>query len=107
MNCEHRDDCRMAKRIESADLLRNHPDKIPIVIKPHNSAKNKFGMVQSNFLVPKLYSFHEFVFLIRKKLRLDKSEALYITVNSIYLPGLFKSISSLYVLLFRSHLGMV
>ena len=51
-------------------MLVEHPDKIPALLIPLNPSANYNKLPQNKFLVPKQYSFHDFVFVIRKKLRL-------------------------------------
>lgn len=84
------------RKKESQDLINSHPGKIPVIIKPESSIRNHFQIQQSRFLVPSLYSFHEFIFLIRKRLQLKQSESLYISVGLNSFPSLSRSLSSIY-----------
>ena len=58
---------------------------------------NKAQPLCSNkFLVPKAFTFQDFQFNIRKKLKLSKSSSLCLTVNEKTIPVLDASIVSVY-----------
>ena len=84
------------RKSECEQLLKAYPEKIPLIIEPQNSVGNKLFMDQNKFLVPKMYTFHELLFLIRKKLKIHQDEALYVTVKSSYFPVMSRSINSIY-----------
>lgn len=84
------------RKQESDKLLANYSDKLPIILEPYSSSGNRYLIKQNKFLVPKLYTFHEFIFLIRKKLTLLKSESLFITIGNSYFPALNRSLVSIY-----------
>lgn len=85
-----------SRKAESSRLLDNHPAKLPIIVEPVISKKNSYGFIQNRFLVPKTYTFHEFIFHLRRRLELDRNDALYILVNRKHLPALDRSMSSVY-----------
>ena len=84
------------RKMQCEQLLKEYQDKIPIVLEPNESSKNGYIISQNKFLVPKLYTFHELVFLIRKKLKLNQSESLFITVGDSSFPSMNKSLNSIY-----------
>ena len=84
------------RKEESEKLLISHPEKIPVIVEPHNSSSNSYHIKQNKFLVPRLYTFHEFIYLLRKKLLLPRSEALYITVAYTNFPSLSRNMNSIY-----------
>lgn len=84
------------RKEESRKLLDSHPDKIPIIIEPQVSGSNGFKLEQNKFLVPKMYTFHEFVFHIRKRLLLKNSESLFLTVAGNNFPAMNRTLNSVY-----------
>jgi Microtubule associated protein 1A/1B, light chain 3. len=70
-----------------------HPNMIPLILEP---VKNGVVLENNKFLVPKAYSFHEFTFNIRKRLKLSNSVALCFLVNDKHVPTLDKSMLAIY-----------
>lgn len=84
-------------RKELADqMLSDHSDKVPVILAPFSSSSNIFKLTQSKFLVPRQFTFHDFIFVIRKKLRLSPKESLFIMVNSSIFPNMSRSMHSIY-----------
>ena len=71
----------------------SNPNMIPMIVEP---AKNAEPLSNCKFLVPKAYGFQEFQFNIRKKLKLSKETALFLTVNEKIVPTLEASMLSIY-----------
>ena len=85
-----------SRKEESRKLLISYPDKIPLILEPYETSNNAYKLEQSRFLIPKLYTFHEFIFHIRKRLTLKNSESLFLTVAGNHFPSMSRTISSIY-----------
>lgn len=85
-----------SRKEESSKLLSNYPDKVPIIVESQSSGKNEYKLDQNRFLVPKLYTFHEFIFHIRRRLILKNSDSLFMTVAENYFPAMNRTLSSIY-----------
>ena len=70
-----------------------HPNMLPLIIEPFNT---KVVLSNNKFLVPKAYSFQEFQFSIRKKLKLSKNRLLYFLVNEKHVVSPEKSMLAVY-----------
>ena len=70
---------------ESYRLLPKYPDRIPVIIeKNNNSKKNKLQTLAKNkFLVPKILTIGQFVYVIKQKLKIQPEEAIFLFVNNI------------------------
>jgi len=67
---------------ESSKILEKYPDRVPIIVE--KGLKSKIKDIDKNkFLVPADMSFGQFMFIIRKRIKLDSTEALFIFVNNI------------------------
>lgn len=86
-----------SRKEESSKLASSFPDKIPIIIEPQQSGGNGYKLDQNKFLVPKLYTFHEFIFHIRKRLSLKNSESLFLTVAGNNFPSMSRTLASVYL----------
>mmetsp|Transcript_14176 Transcript_14176/g.14244 ORF Transcript_14176/g.14244 Transcript_14176/m.14244 type:complete len:119 (+) Transcript_14176:49-405(+) len=84
------------RRLEANRLLEIHPTKLPIIVEPISSKNNAYGFIQNRFLVPKNYTFHEFIFHLRRRLELDRTDALYVLVSQKHLPALDRNMISIY-----------
>jgi hypothetical protein len=84
------------RKLESAKLTTDFSDKVPVLIKPFSKKKNLYFMEQNRFLVPKMYTFHEFVYIIRKKLKLGKNDTLYMTVAGNHFPAMHRTMNGIY-----------
>ncbi|CAG9330354.1 unnamed protein product [Blepharisma stoltei] len=84
------------RRNEFERILNNHPNKIPIILEPAKKTKNAITIKQNKFLVPKLFTFHEFLFQVRKRVGLSSGESLYVAVAGFYFPSLDRTMMSIY-----------
>ena len=80
------------RKDEALKILSAHATKIPVILEPHNSAH---VLQQSRFLVPKNYTFQEFVFHIRKRMQIGAMSSLYITTRN-QIPAMDHSIGKVY-----------
>lgn len=85
-----------SRRSDSENLIKNYPDRVPIILEPYKCRQNVFNIGQTRFLVPKLYSFHEFIFHIRRKVDIKKTDSLYLIVGENYFPAMNRTMSSIY-----------
>ena len=70
-----------------------HPNMIPLIIEP-----TALGEVlpHNKYLIPKAYSFHEFNFNIRKRLKLSQNAVLHLLINDKQVPALDTSMLAIY-----------
>lgn len=83
------------KRInESNRIIKKHPERIPIVVcKSKNDSLPDID--KQKYLVPKDMSIGQFMYVIRKRIKLEANQALFILINSTLQPS-NKSISEIY-----------
>jgi GABA(A) receptor-associated protein len=83
------------KRKEESDNIKDkYPDRIPIIVQKHEGSELP-DIDKYKYLVPKNMSITQFSFIIRKRVNLDSSQAIFITINS-KLVGSNKTISEIY-----------
>ena len=79
---------------ESNNIIKKYPDRIPIIVeKSYHSNINVID--KSKFLVPKDMTLGQFVYIIRKRIDMKSSQALFIYINNI-LPPSNNLISTIY-----------
>ena len=63
-------------------LSQNHPDRIPIFVRKARSCKSDIPEVpKSKFLVPKMLTVGQFVYIIRRQIKLSAESALFFFVE--------------------------
>jgi GABA(A) receptor-associated protein len=65
---------------ESKKILLKYPTRIPIIVEKHE--KCQFEEInKKKYLVPKNMPMNQFIFIIRKRIKLDPSKTLFVMVN--------------------------
>lgn len=79
---------------ESINILKKYPDRIPIIVEKYKNS-NINDIDKCKFLVPRDMTIGQFIYVIRKRIKLKSEHALFITINN-QLPASGKLISYLY-----------
>ena len=79
---------------EALNIMGKYPNSLPIIVQ--NGPSSTLPLIDKNkFLVPKDITFGEFVYVIRKRLKLKEYQSIFVFVNRT-LPLNTKLISVLY-----------
>ena len=74
------------KRIsQSEKILKKYPDRVPIIIEKHKNS-NISEIDKNKYLVPVNLTVGQLVYVIRRRLKLEKETALFIFCNDILPP---------------------
>ena len=76
-----------ARKAESSRLRLLHASRLPVIVKRSASCSRSVEIDKSKFLVPEDITTMQFVDVIRKRIRLNKNEALFLYCNSSLLSG--------------------
>tara|TARA_Y100000389_G_scaffold201575_2_gene244614 strand:- start:2906 stop:3253 length:348 start_codon:yes stop_codon:yes gene_type:complete len=82
------------RKEESDNVIEKYPDRIPIIVQKHKTTDLP-EVDKCKYLVPKSMSITQFSFIIRKRIKLEPSQAIFISINN-KLVGSSKTISELY-----------
>lgn len=67
---------------ESSKILQKYPGRIPIIVEKKH--KSKIPDIDKNkYLVPKEMTMGQFIYVIRKRIKLNPTEALFVFTNNI------------------------
>lgn len=81
---------------ESTKILDLHPGRVPIICERSASASNDCPNIDKNkFLVPRDFSLGEFMYIIRKRLRIPPEKAIFLFINDNIVPASL-TLSSIY-----------
>ena len=67
---------------ESSKIIEKYPNRIPIIIEKDKKSKIK-DIDKNKFLVPNDMTLGQFIYVVRKRIKLDPTEALFFFVNNI------------------------
>tara|TARA_B100000212_G_scaffold317645_1_gene273453 strand:+ start:418 stop:762 length:345 start_codon:yes stop_codon:yes gene_type:complete len=71
------------KRIkESENILKKYPNRIPAIVERFRKCKDIDNIDKIKYLVPDDLTIGQFVFVIRKRLKLTPDKALFIFINN-------------------------
>jgi len=75
------------KRIkESENILKKYPNRIPVIVEKNLICNNINDIDKNKYLVPEELTIGQFIFIIRKRLKLSADKALFIFINSKLIP---------------------
>jgi GABA(A) receptor-associated protein len=84
------------RRVESAVIKIKYPDRIPVICEvSKQAAADGIVLDKSKYLVPNNLTMGQFIYVIRRRIKLDPEKALFIFINNT-LPPTGSVISSLY-----------
>ena len=66
---------------ESARILEKYPDRVPIFVEKYHKCDLE-DIDKNKFLVPSDMSLSQFIYVIRKRVNLDSTQALFFFVNN-------------------------
>lgn len=67
---------------ESTNIKNKYPDRIPIIVEKYKDSKLP-TIDKCKYLVPKDMNLGQFVYIIRKRIKIESNQALFVTVNSV------------------------
>ena len=74
------------RKNESNNIMRKHPERIPIIV-CKNCGDNLPTIDKQKYLVPKDMSIGQFMYVIRKRIKLEPNQALFVLVNNTLQPS--------------------
>ena len=71
---------------ESNKIMKKYPLRVPIIVeKCKNSLINNID--KNKYLVPSDLNMNQFVYIIRKRIKLDKSQSIFLMINNTICPS--------------------
>lgn len=69
------------RTIESSRVLQKYPDRIPIICEKNSRANDCPEIDKKKYLVPHDLTMGQFMYVIRKRLKLQSEEAIFLFIN--------------------------
>jgi GABA(A) receptor-associated protein len=73
------------RQIESDKVMKRFPERIPIIVEP--AIKDIMEIDKKKYMVSKEMTLGQFIFIVRKRLKVDSSTALFFTVGGELMTG--------------------
>tara|TARA_A100001388_G_C28387444_1_gene319899 strand:- start:37 stop:444 length:408 start_codon:yes stop_codon:yes gene_type:complete len=84
------------RKHESSTILKKYPDKVGIIVQKSNKCYEDIELDKQKFLVPKNITMGQFLFIIRKRLKLKAEKAIYMFTENCSIPPTSYLISNIY-----------
>lgn len=75
------------RKTEFERIKKKYPDRIPVIVEKSKIVDSTPNIDKQKFLVPKDLTVGQFVYVIRKRIKLDPEKALFIFVNNTLPPN--------------------
>jgi GABA(A) receptor-associated protein len=83
------------RKQEAQRILERYPDRVPIVVEKRKDNDGITDLDKHKYLVPKDMTLGQFVYVIRRRIKLKPEKAIFVFVNNV-LPPVSQLISQLY-----------
>lgn len=75
------------RKEESARILQKYPDKIPIICEKYKRDKSSYKLDRNKYLAGSDMTMGQFVYIIRKRLKMKECDALFLFINNTLVPN--------------------
>lgn len=83
------------RKDESTRIKEKYPDKIPIIIE-RGDISDLPNMDKQKILIQKDLTIGQFLFIVRKKINIDSTQALFLFINNTHIPSSNSTIAEAY-----------
>lgn len=70
------------RKNESTKIVNKYKDRVPIIVEVNEQNKNELVLDKSKYLVPYDLTISQFMYVIRKRLKLQSEKALFVFFNN-------------------------
>ena len=74
------------RKKESENIRKKYPNRIPVIVEKSSKCKDINEIDKNKFLVPEDLTIGQFIFVIRKRLKITPEKALFIFINNKLVP---------------------
>ena len=72
---------------ESENILKKYPNRIPVIVEKSPQCKNLENFDKKKFLVPGDMLMSQFIYVIRKRMKLSPEKAIFVFINNKVVPN--------------------
>ena len=70
------------RKLKASIILKQHPDRIPIVVECSEELQSVHPLKKNKFIVPHELNLAQFMFVIRKHMKLEPTHAIFVFINN-------------------------
>lgn len=70
------------RKLKAAMILKQHVDRIPVVVECSEQLQSLHPLKKNKFIVPFDLTLSQFIFVIRKHMKLDPTYAIFVFINN-------------------------
>merc|ERR1712217_204645 len=85
-----------ARKASSVSIRAKHPDRIPVIVEKRVRDDSLPDIDKKKFLVPADLTIGQFVYVIRKRIKLTPEQAIFLFVNKGTLPPTVATLQTVY-----------
>lgn len=74
------------RKLESSKIMKKYPERIPIIVEKHTKCLLN-DIDKQKYLVPRDLNMNQFVYVIRKRIKLEPSHSIFLMVDSSICPS--------------------
>jgi GABA(A) receptor-associated protein len=74
------------RKSECDRILKKHPERIPVIVCKDSKEVTLLDIDKQKYLVPKELTLGQFVYIIRKRIKLDPNQAMFVMINNSLQP---------------------
>lgn len=75
------------RKLKASIILKQHSDRIPVVVECSEQLQSMHPLKKNKFIVPFELTLAQFIFVIRKHMKLDPSYAIFVFINNKLHPS--------------------
>lgn len=75
------------RKAEALKIRQKYPDRIPTIVEKSNLCSELMNIDKTKYLVPQDITMSQFIFIIRKRLKLPPEKALFLFINNFVVSG--------------------
>jgi GABA(A) receptor-associated protein len=75
------------RKLKASLILKQHADRIPVVVECSEELQSIHPLKKNKFIVPYELSLSQFMFVIRKHMKLDQTHAIFVFINNKLHPS--------------------
>ena len=91
----HKENTFIKRKEEAERILKKYPDKIPVIVQICDNKSNIPDIDKKKYLVPNDLTMGQFIYVIRKRIKLNPEQAIFTFVNNT-MPSSSALISQIY-----------
>jgi GABA(A) receptor-associated protein len=84
------------RKDEASRILQKYPERIPVICEKDTRSRDIPDIDRKKYLVPSDLSVANFMYVIRKRIKISPEKSIYLFVNNTVMPATAQLLSALY-----------